>query len=275
MARRKESTVGLIIEATSKLPWWVGLALAAVSYFVLHAIASTPIGTAADLKQLGESVGRQVYTTLAFYFQYILPALFVIGAILSAIGRRKRKSLFVQAATSDDALNRMTWQEFELLVGEYFRNRGFSVKEMGGGGADGGVDLIVSSGNDRYVVQCKKWRAKQVGVATVRELYGVMGATGAAGAFVVTSGSFTQDAGRFAEGREIELVAADYLLAEVRKDRNAAAPALDMATDPRNPACPLCGSTMLIKKARKGPNAGGAFWGCSTFPKCRGTRQAA
>ena len=131
----------------------------------------------------------------------------------------------------------MTWRDFELLVGEYFRRRGFSVQELGASGPDGGVDLIVSTGNDRYIVQCKKWRARQVGVATVRELYGVMGATGAAGAFVVTSGSFTKDAARFAEGREIELVAADYLLAEVRKDRSAAGSASDPATIARTPAC--------------------------------------
>jgi restriction system protein len=223
---------------------------------------------------LGENAGRQLYTTLASFFLYILPLLFVLGSIVSVFARRKRANLFENAVANDDALSQMTWREFELLVGEYFRHRGFSVKEMGGGGADGGVDLIVSSGNDRYVVQCKKWKSKQVGVATVRELYGVMGATGAAGAFVVTSGSFTKDAGRFAEGREIELVAADYLLAEVRLDRNAAGPASNVAANAHTPECPECGSTMLIKTARKGPNAARAFWGCSTYPKCRGTRQA-
>ncbi|MBL7086742.1 MAG: RecQ family ATP-dependent DNA helicase [Candidatus Cloacimonetes bacterium] len=36
--------------------------------------------------------------------------------------------------------------------------------------------------------------------------------------------------------------------------------------------CPLCGSPMIIKIARRGPNAGGKFYSCSRFPKCRGTR---
>jgi restriction system protein len=273
--RRKQSPIEDIIAVTAKFPWWVGISLAVAAYLILHAVASVPIGSApTDVKQLGESAAKQLYTTLALYFQYILPAVFVIGSIVSAIGRQKRKALFKRAGTGDDALNEMTWHEFELLVGEYFRHRGFSVKEMGGSGPDGGVDLIVSTGNDRYVVQCKKWRAKQVGVATVRELYGVMGATGAAGAFVVTSGSFTKDAARFAEGREIELVAADYLLAEVRKDRTAPGLASNVATRAHSPACPDCGSPMLLKTARKGPNAGRAFWGCSTYPECRGTRQA-
>ncbi|MFT7561023.1 MAG: restriction system protein [Flavobacteriales bacterium] len=38
---------------------------------------------------------------------------------------------------------------------------------------------------------------------------------------------------------------------------------------PENP-CPKCGSEMVIRKTKKGANAGNTFWGCSTFPKCRG-----
>lgn len=37
-------------------------------------------------------------------------------------------------------------------------------------------------------------------------------------------------------------------------------------------ACPKCGAEMVKRQARKGANAGKAFWGCSTFPKCRGVR---
>ncbi|MFH0979949.1 MAG: topoisomerase DNA-binding C4 zinc finger domain-containing protein [Planctomycetota bacterium] len=39
------------------------------------------------------------------------------------------------------------------------------------------------------------------------------------------------------------------------------------------PACPKCQSPMVRRTAGKGPNAGLEFWGCSGFPKCRGTRQ--
>jgi hypothetical protein len=36
--------------------------------------------------------------------------------------------------------------------------------------------------------------------------------------------------------------------------------------------CPECGASMIKRKARRGANAGGDFWGCSTYPKCKGTR---
>lgn len=38
------------------------------------------------------------------------------------------------------------------------------------------------------------------------------------------------------------------------------------------PACPICGSLMLARTARKGKRRGSQFWGCSRYPACRGTR---
>ncbi|MGD0272353.1 MAG: topoisomerase DNA-binding C4 zinc finger domain-containing protein [Gaiellaceae bacterium] len=35
-----------------------------------------------------------------------------------------------------------------------------------------------------------------------------------------------------------------------------------------SPRCPLCGSRLVIRLARKGRNAGSEFWGCSTWPRC-------
>lgn len=37
------------------------------------------------------------------------------------------------------------------------------------------------------------------------------------------------------------------------------------------PTCPKCAGDMVKRKASKGTNAGKSFWGCSTYPKCRGT----
>lgn len=39
-------------------------------------------------------------------------------------------------------------------------------------------------------------------------------------------------------------------------------------------ACPKCGAALVLRTARSGPNAGGSFFGCSGFPKCRYTRPA-
>ncbi|MBN2449804.1 MAG: topoisomerase DNA-binding C4 zinc finger domain-containing protein [Lentisphaeria bacterium] len=39
------------------------------------------------------------------------------------------------------------------------------------------------------------------------------------------------------------------------------------------PECPVCGKPMRRRTARQGPHAGQAFWGCTGFPDCRGTRR--
>jgi hypothetical protein len=37
------------------------------------------------------------------------------------------------------------------------------------------------------------------------------------------------------------------------------------------PDCPKCGSRTVLRYSKKGYNPGKPFWGCSTFPNCRGT----
>lgn len=39
-----------------------------------------------------------------------------------------------------------------------------------------------------------------------------------------------------------------------------------------NPTCPQCNSSMVRRVARRGRNSGNSFWGCSRFPRCKGTR---
>ncbi|RCX31294.1 DUF2726 domain-containing protein [Thioalbus denitrificans] len=41
------------------------------------------------------------------------------------------------------------------------------------------------------------------------------------------------------------------------------------------PPCPKCGAPMVRRQARSGSNAGRIFWGCSTYPRCRGMVQDA
>lgn len=41
-----------------------------------------------------------------------------------------------------------------------------------------------------------------------------------------------------------------------------------------SPFCPKCGKPMIKRMAKKGRNAGNAFWSCSSYPECNGTRNA-
>ncbi len=226
--------------------------------------------------------------TLAGIMQYILPVAFLVGALVSVLGRRKRNALYGRAAGPDglSAIATMSWREFEMLIGEAFRHRGFRVVERGGQGADGGVDLVLAKEGERHLVQCKHWRATKVPVAVVRELFGAMAAEGAASGFVVTAGEFTKDARDFAKGRNVELIGGAALAEMLRDARETlpVSPAIPIGVSPDGPApksgddmaptCPKCGKTMVKRIARQGTNAGNTFWGCSSYPRCRGIRSA-
>lgn len=278
MARKKTSTFEDLAEIAAMLPWWGGTLLALVAYVVLHYFAAQPNVAPNDLKGMGAFAGRELWRTFALFLQYIVPAAFLIGAVISAVraARARRLHHDVYRAPSRNALEAMSWREFEALVGETFRQRGFQVQQRGGDGPDGGVDLALHLGSDTYLVQCKQWKSRSVGVAIVRELFGVMAAEGAVGGFVVASGEFTEEARRFVEGRAIELVGTNTLLALIQSSSRMAATAsvVPGTAVMADPACPQCSSAMVQRTAKRGNTAGERFWGCSRYPTCRGTRPA-
>jgi len=281
MARRRESkgAVEDLLAIATKLPWWVSLVVAVVSYAWLHSIAVQDVGAVTSTKDIGVAASQGLFRALANIGQYIVPLIFVVGAVVSMLGRRKRQALVLQVAESGSpaALGDMTWREFESLVEEAFRLRGYSVRRLGGDGPDGGVDLVLDRGAEKVLVQCKQWRAMRVGVSVVRELYGVMAAQGAAAGIVVTSGSFTPDAVEFAEGRNVRLIAGPELMELVRearasKPRDVSPPrSTQTPATSHGPGCPRCGKPMVRRVAKRGANAGQAFYGCSRYPECRGT----
>ena len=292
MARRRRTSPGEdLMDLVAMLPWWAGVILAALSYLLLHHVANQQIGAGVQPGQVGAMLTQTLWKSFATVGQYMLPFLCLAGAGMSAWRRGVRQNLISDVAHSkaSDALDGMSWREFEMLVGEGFRLQGYQVIETGGGGADGGVDLVLTkpgkNGGEKFLVQCKQWRAFKVGVDVVRQLYGVMAARGATGGFVVTSGRFTEEAISFVSGRNVTLVDGPKLYGLIRSARSeidrlpahatqtSAVQTSSMAIQAS--ACPLCSKAMVRRTARRGANAGGEFWGCTGYPACRGTRPIA
>jgi len=270
-----------MIEIAVKLPWWGGLLLVLLAYLGFHGLATMQLPQLNSSEGLGQLPARQLLKTLATALQYIVPAAFLIGTVGSAMGRAKRRRLLAAAADAmgSENLSGMSWQEFEMLVGEAFRRRGFRVQETDGG-PDGGMDLVLAKDGARHLVQCKHWKSRKVGVKTVRELFGVMNAEGAVSGYLVTSGGFTKEAWSFADGKNLQLMdgsALRKLIQEVQPSASVVAarqPAIrsTSAAPVASLSCPKCGASMVQRVAKQGKKAGQSFWGCSSFPKCRGVR---
>lgn len=183
MARRRPKTspiedfVGLV----ALLPWWACIGAALVSYLVLSAMARPVALTGIQPGQMAPVMTHALIQGLAMVGQFVVPILCLAAAAVSVAKRQQRRSLVagVVQSRAPDALDGMSWQDFELLVGEAFWLQGYEVTELGGEGPDGGVDLVLRRGREKFLVQCKQWKAFKVGVVIVRELYGVMAAKGA------------------------------------------------------------------------------------------------
>jgi len=150
---RKTSPAEDFIAIASKLPWWLALGLAVISYFLLHAFASQPLAAAAPSPgQMTSFLMPVLLKGLATAGQYILPILFGVAALFSGMQQRKRSSVSQRVS-------------------------GFSAEPYQ---ANAGI----------------------------------------------------------------------------------------------SPHCPLCSSSMVRRGAKRGANAGKSFWGCSQYPRCKGTQAA-
>jgi restriction system protein len=244
---------------------------------------SVPLAIAAFIG-ISEWVNSRLKTPGTEKLGYLIGGMIAMPILIGGVGGyrfRRRHAEFLRQNITLDWVNGLTWQEFENLAGEIFRARGYAVENCGGGGADGGVDLRLSRNGETTIVQCKRWKVFKVGVKPIRELFGVMAAEGADRGIFASSGTYTQEALRFAEGKSLELIDGAQF-AEMAKAFQSHAlggnhtPTKSPPPDsiPERPCCPTCGEVMVLRRARTGKNAGQEFWGCSAFPGCRGTRSA-
>ena len=290
MFRQKESTAEILLKA----PWWVSIALGVLAYAALR--WGPPMWAGTDNARLMWSNGIVPYAPLAL-------VIFVLLAIGSCFFRGRLRRM-VDQQTSLESIRALPWKEFEYLVVEAFRRQGYQLEFSVGRGADGGVDLKLHRAGRTALVQCKQWKVYSVGAPVIREMFGLMTAEKADEVIVVTSGKFTRDAQEFAAGKPIRLIDGPQLLAlvqSVQSDqggtlaRGAATAAAPSSPSPLRgegrgevdsghksqvsgletpPACPSCGKPMILRTSKRGANAGSQFWGCSTYPACKGTRKA-
>jgi restriction system protein len=94
MARRKNSSLKIIMELTTMLPWWVGICLAVLAYFILHYVADLQLTPAVGLEVFGTSFVKQLAVSMAGVVQYVMPVIFIFGTIGSLVQKQKKDSLY-------------------------------------------------------------------------------------------------------------------------------------------------------------------------------------
>jgi len=258
-----EDFLDTFVDIGKTLPWWVTLPTALILFIWVPVVY--PEFNASSFSPASVVPLLALYV-LTLFFKYLVPLALGIGAVISFADGIKSKNLFkgISLRGAKSTIANISWQDFEFLLGESFKNQGYSVERAGGSSADGGVDIRLMKNGELYLVQCKHYRAWKVSVETVRSLYGVMAAEGAVGGFVVTSGKFTSAAKDFAKGKYLQLIDGEELTGMLESvQTNLPTTKLEIK-ETQN--CPRCGHELVERSSSRG-----RFMGCSSFPQCRYT----
>lgn len=140
---------------------------------------------------------------------YILPAEQSLHVVSSFVEAR----LIERLRANPSLLHGIDTRVFEELVAELWYGFGYKV-ELTKRTRDGGKDIIAISDKEaatKYLIECKRPReGTPIGVAPVRELYGVKVSDGATKAILATTTRFTKDAQLFLDKHRWELEGRDY-----------------------------------------------------------------
>lgn len=97
----------MLLDDLSRLPWWVGVVVAAVVYVAVSEALPRVAGDGALVGPLVDTVSK---------FAAPIAGLFLIPAAASAFRRIRRRRML--AATRDiDEIRALGWQDFERLFG--------------------------------------------------------------------------------------------------------------------------------------------------------------
>jgi tetratricopeptide (TPR) repeat protein len=102
---------------------------------------------------------------------------------------------------------------FEVQIAKLYGSMGFSVINTPRTG-DQGVDFFAVKDDEKHIVQCKHW-AKPVGEPVLRDLLGTKIHFKADHAILITTSDFTEQAIRFANSHDIELINGERLISMI------------------------------------------------------------
>lgn len=201
----------------TRIPWPVPLLMGAAGAFFFWIEAKQLHLPGATSDRLIWAVDRALHTPE--FLNIAALAVLALGIVTAWFSNKaaKARGRLLQRMRGVEDLRSMSWQQFERLVGECFKRQGYSVREIGQGGADGGIDLLLARGAEKVLVQCKQWRNSSVGAPVVREMLGLMTHHQATRVKIVCCGEFTKQAREFAAGKPFDLINGSQLYAMIQK----------------------------------------------------------
>ncbi|MBY0120924.1 restriction endonuclease [Bacillus sp. S/N-304-OC-R1] len=227
-------------------------------------------------KQLEEVIkGSLILLALATYLYTksigitILVTFITIGLIIAFTINRvmKRKKILRNSGIFE--IDKMDGIQFEHYLKELFINQGYKVEVTSASG-DFGADLILKKDNNKIVVQAKRF-SKSVGVKAIQEVKASQNYYNANESWVVTNNYFTSPAEKLALSNNVKLIDREELIKLITAMNLTAIPSVNysmLEVASTKLKCEKCGNDLVLRKSTRG-----RFYGCSTYPKCRNTKE--
>ncbi len=228
------------------------------------------------------SAASSVTTLVALYFllkfhnhwQAVIACVFIFLICLLvaafAISRILKRKRIDKAMVTDD-YDKMSGEDFEYFCADILRGNGFKDVEVTKASGDHGIDVLAKKDGIKYAIQCKRY-SKPVGNKAVQEAYSGKDIYKADVAVVMSNMDFTAQAIEDAQKLKVELWDRNKIYSLQNKSTVEIQTQNKTKEEKDDLICPKCGGTLIVRTAKKGPNAGSQFYGCSNYPNCKYTR---
>jgi hypothetical protein len=147
----------------------------------------------------------------------LLGAVVLILAGVAVLGGRGAKQREAYQRSGMTAVDAMSGRQFEVLLENFFANKGYRVARIGGRG-DFGADLLLNDAQGRTIVQARHWNGV-VRHDAVQQAVAAMTRYRAQRALVVTSSDYSQQAVSMANSNGVTLWNRAILTAEFNEIR--------------------------------------------------------
>ncbi|RIM90957.1 restriction endonuclease [Staphylococcus xylosus] len=204
-----------------------------------------------------------LYIVLLILMVFIISKL--LPYIINYIKSQRIKSNFKRANIKD--IDRMDGLDFEFYLSVLFKELGYKAV-VTNGSHDFGADLILKKGNQKIVVQAKRYGYKKnVSIGAIQEVFASQRYHNADESWVITNSYFTKSAIKLAKPCNVILKDRYALTKWILSIQSDTTPQKAKKRNISNRSCPNCNHELKIRNSK----TGNEFIGCSNYPKCKYT----
>jgi restriction system protein len=186
-----------IVDFLAQIPWWISVTISASLYVLLKFVVPYVETQSTLVNETHISLGPFLAPVVALAF---------LSPITFSLLKSSRKKKLHELRDEIQLIQNLAWPQFKERVAEAYRRNGYNIMENSAFTADPSVDLVMRKSANLYLVQCRYWQNRKLGLREVKNLFSLMHEKQASGVYLLTTGIFTYEARHYALGRPINLL---------------------------------------------------------------------